>query len=556
MCSAVTTAPPALAEQLSHAVAQAIRQKDWPVATDGAQRLLALAPDRGDSQLRALQAYLQAGQVDLAVGVARASRPNWAGMPRLAQLAMLALGRAGDRSTAAEAGQLALQGDPQDLKLAATVADALTQAGRPSEAIRALTAAGVRTSDDPRGWYELARALQVGGAKPDQILPDARRALELDPTNLRVLELVARLSLDQGQPQTALTLLEPLDPSRRNPTVALLLVEAALAVGRLDDGLAQAQALAEGTASSIPMSRRITALLSKAGLIDPARAVYNRNLAHRNRRLPSSFAAGVAEILAQDRPAAPESPPQRIDWLWSQLVAAGRAPSSRSEWERELRQVTALDRLILDWIECRPEALADTTAIIDNIAPTAATLAEAQADGRGVFLAAAHVGLLFGSLAALAESGLPMAFVASVPNLGQAAHDAHLVSTSGQDDGIIGRTLYRAIKAGKVVSVAIEGGAVSGGTRFPLFDRMIPVSTFIPRLAWKTHSPSFFPLVAWIGTRARVSVTRLPSPERFRTVDAYETAWTRAYLKTLETALLDYPGSARVAGGFWGSINL
>ena len=512
MCSAVTTAPPALAEQLSHAVAQAIRQKDWPVATDGAQRLLALAPDRGDSQLRALQAYLQAGQVDLAVGVARASRPNWAGMPRLAQLAMLALGRAGDRSTAAEAGQLALQGDPQDLKLAATVADALTQAGRPSEAIRALTAAGVRTSDDPRGWYELARALQVGGAKPDQILPDARRALELDPTNLRVLELVARLSLDQGQPQTALTLLEPLDPSRRNPTVALLLVEATLAVGRLDDGLAQAQALAEGTASSIPMSRRITALLSKAGLIDPARAVYNRNLAHRNRRLPSSFAAGVAEILAQDRPAAPESPPQRIDWLWSQLVAAGRAPSSRSEWERELRQVTALDRLILDWIECRPEALA--------------------------------------------ESGLPMAFVASVPNLGQAAHDAHLVSTSGQDDGIIGRTLYRAIKAGKVVSVAIEGGAVSGGTRFPLFDRMIPVSTFIPRLAWKTHSPSFFPLVAWTGTRARVSVTRLPSPERFRTVDAYETAWTRAYLKTLETALLDYPGSARVAGGFWGSINL
>jgi tetratricopeptide (TPR) repeat protein len=556
MCSAVTTAPPALAEQLSHVVVQAIKQKDWPSAMQGAERLLDIAPDSPDSQLRALQAYLQAGQGGLAVQVARDARPNWATAPRLAQLAMLALGRAGDRAAAVEAGRLALLGEPQDLKLAAAVADALTQAGRPSEAIRALTAAAVRDSDDPRAWYELARATHASGAMPEQTLADARRALELDPGNLRTLELAARLTLDLGMPQQALALLEPLDPSGRNATVALLLVEALLAVGRLDDGLPLALQLADGNSNSIPVSRRITALLSKADLMDQARSVYRRNLDHRQGRLPASFAMGLAEILSQDHPKAPEIPPQRVDWLWTQLVAASRAPADRADWERELRQVTALDRLILDWIECRPDGLADTTAFIDGIAPAAATLAKAQTEGRGVFVAAAHIGLLFGSLAALAQSGLPMTFVASVPNLGQAAHDTHLVSTSGQDEGAIGRALYRSIKTGKVVSVAIEGSAASGGTRYPLFDRMIPLSTFIPRLAWKTHTPSFFPLVAWTGKRAQVTLTRLPGPDRYKTVDAYETAWTRAYLKSLETALLDHPGSARAAGGFWASINL
>jgi tetratricopeptide (TPR) repeat protein len=556
MCSAVTTAPPALAEQLSHVVAQAIKQKDWPSAMQGAERLLAAAPDQPLSRLRALQVYLQAGQLERAASVAHDSRGFWKDEPRLAQLAMLAFGRTGDRATAAEAGRLALLGDPQDLKLAATVADTLTQAGRPTEAMGALKAAAVRDSDDPRAWYELARATHASGAKADQTLVDARRALELDPQNLRIIELVARLTLDLDMPQQALALLEPLTGLQRNLTVSLLLVEALLAAGRLDEGLSLALQLAETSSTSIPVSRRITALLSKADLTEQARSVYRRNLDIRQGRLPASFAEGMADILSQDHPKAPEIPPQRIDWLWSQLEASNRVPAGRVIWERELRQVTALDRLILDWIECRPEALGDATDFIDGIAPAAAILKKAQAEGRGVFVAAAHIGLLFGSLAALAGTGLPMTFVASVPNLGQAAHEAHLVSTSGQDEGTIGRALFRSIKAGKVVSVAIEGSAASGGTRYPLFDRMIPLSTFIPRLAWKTHTPSFFPLVAWTGQRAEVTLTRLPDPDRFKTVDAYETAWTRAYLKSLETALLDHPGSARAAGGFWASINL
>jgi tetratricopeptide (TPR) repeat protein len=324
MCSAVATAPPASAEQLSHVVAQAIRQKDWPGATQGAERLLEVAPDSPGSQLRALQAYLQAGQVDRAVQVARGSARYWAEMPRLAQLAMLALGRAGDRTAAAEAGRLALQGDPKDLKLAAAVADALTQAGRPTEAIGALVTAAVRDSADPRAWYELARATHASGASADQTLVDARRALELDPGNLRSIELVARLSLDLGMPQQALALLEG---SKRNPTVSLMLAEALLAVGRLDEGLTLALQLAAANPQSIPVSRRITALLSKADLTDQARSVYRRNLDHRLGQLPASFASGVADILSQDRPKAPEIPPQRIDWLWSQLVAANRAPA-------------------------------------------------------------------------------------------------------------------------------------------------------------------------------------------------------------------------------------
>ena len=59
-----------------------------------------------------------------------------------------------------------------------------------------------------------------------------------------------------------------------------------------------------------------------------------------------------------------------------------------------------LDRYILDWIECRPAALEQIATIM---APTDAARDEVAAAlglGKGAFLAAAHVGLLFGSIAA------------------------------------------------------------------------------------------------------------------------------------------------------------
>lgn len=554
MHSAVAKNPSALVSKLSAGIGEAIRKKDWSRATVEADRLMAAAPGRPETALRALQVFLQSGEVDRAAAVARAARGQWQASPKVAHLAMLALGRAGDRVAAAEAGRLALRDTPENLRLAAAVADALIQAGCPAEAFGLLTAAGVRESEEPRAWYELARAGWAARHPGASVLADAQRALALAPGNLRATELVARLLLDTGQPDTALALLQPLEDGHRNSTVRMLHVEAALGAGRLDEALLLAMSLAESTVDSLPMTRRLTGLLSAAGLQTEARGIYSRSLDQRRARLPARFADGVARILCADSPPGPKIPLQRIGWLWAQLALAGHAPSDRAVWERELRQVTALDRLILDWIECRPKALAETTAIMDGIAPATETLAAAQAEGRGVFVAAAHVGLLFGSLAALAGTGLPMTFVASVPNLGLAKHDAHLISTSGQDEGAVGRALYRAVRSGQIVSVAIEGGAGQGQSRYPLLDRLIPLSTFIPRLAWKTRTPSFFPLMVWTGSRAKVSLARLPDPDRYHSAEAYVTGWTRAYLKHLELAILDNPASARAAGGFWTSI--
>lgn len=554
MCSTVAAVPDALAVKL-RAVTEAVRKKDLPAAIAAAEILYAAAPNRPDSQLRALQAFLQAGLVDRAGAVAAASRLNWKDAPRLAHLAMLAFGRTGQRSAAAEAGRSALKGGPQDPKLAATVADALIQAGYPTEALKALLESGLERSEDRRAWYEYARALHYIGSRSEEALIAAQHALELDQENIRVVELVARLMLDLGMADQGLALLGKVAEERRNPTVRMLQVEAMFAVGRIDEGLPLALELAADHLGSLPITRRIIALLSKARRKDEAGSIYDRSLAERRSRLPATFAEGLVGIMGQDYPCAPIIPPQRIDWLWSRLVAASRAPADRNVWERELRQVIALDRLILEWIECRPDALSEPERFIDGVATARQTLARARENGAGVFLAAAHVGLMFGGLAALADSDLPITFVASVPNLGRAAHDAHLVSTSGQDNSAIGRSLYRAITNGNVVSVAIEGGAAKDSDRYPLFDRMIPVSTFIPRLAWKTRTPSFFPLVVWTGSRAKVTVTRLPEADRYRSVEAYQTAWMRAYLSCVERALLEHPNSARAAGGFWGTIS-
>ena len=123
---------------------QAIRRRDWPAAIAAADDLIAISPQDPAAVTRALQAYLQAGQVGSAARLALSARQAWSRSPRLVELAVLALGRAGERGLAAEAARVAAVGTCTNLRLAGVAADAFTQAGHPSEAIAVLEAAGVR----------------------------------------------------------------------------------------------------------------------------------------------------------------------------------------------------------------------------------------------------------------------------------------------------------------------------------------------------------------------------------------------------------------------------
>ncbi len=532
---------------------RAIRRRDWPAAVAAADDLMAMSPDDSAAVTRALQAYLQGGEVASAVAVALSARQVWPRSPRLVELAILALGRAGERGLAAEAARVAAGLAAGDLRLAGVAADAFTQAGHPSEAIAVLEASGVRASDNPRAWYELARAEQRLGSAPVAGLADARLALALAPGNLRVLELVARLHLDCDQPDAAIALLAGLPEDQQTATVSFLLVEAYSSLDAFDLAAQHARRLATVHVASQPLIRRISAALLQAGQADLARDLYQQNLDIRRQALPPRLADGVADRMRGTTAALPV---QRLDWLWQALTARNRAPADRDAWVREVTGVSATDRLLLDWMECHPDAGNDLAKLITGIGPARALVADALQDGKGAFIAAAHVGLLFGGLAALALSGLPMTFVASVPKLGQRALDINLVSTSTMDQGAIGRALYRAARAGKVVAVAIDGAPAKGGTIYPLFDRQIALSDFTPRLAWKSGAASFFPSVIWDGHQARLSLSPLPSSTDSQTVEAYVTVWMRAYLDRLETLLLDHPGSARASGGFWGNIAL
>lgn len=532
---------------------QAIRRRDWPAAIAAADDLMVIAPQDTAAVTQALQAYLQAGDVTSAVQVAISARADWPRAPRLAELAMLALGRAGDRGLAVEAARAAGLGGFCGLRLAAVAADAFTKAGHPSEAIAALEAAGVRNGTDARAWYELARARQRLGDAPVDSLADARHALALAPGNLRAIELVARLHLDCDHPEAAINLLTDLPESRQNASVSFLLVEAYSAVGSLDLAATCARRLAADHLASQPMIRRLSAVLHRAGQDDLARDLYLESLAIRRGGLPDRLADGVATRM---RGPATALPLQRLDWLWQVLLARNCAPADHAAWVREVTAVAAIDRLILDWMECRPDPGADLAALISGVVPAQDMVASALQDGKGVFIAAAHVGLLFGGLAALALGDLPMAFVASAPELGRLAKDGNLISTSTQDKGEIARALIRASRAGKVVAVAIDGAPARTGATYPLFDRQIVLSDFIPRLAWKSGTASFFPSVIWDGHHARLTLSALPSPKGFPSVEAFVAVWMRAFLDRLESLLLDHPGSARASGGFWGNIAL
>lgn len=517
----------------------------------------AAIPQQGSAAVaQAIQTHLQTGELAAAVQLALAARQTWALSPRLAELAILAFGRAGVRELAADAARATGLNAARSMRFAAVAADAFIKAGHPSEAIVVLEAADTRAGTDSRAWYELARARQRLGDRPAETLADALKALALAPDCLRVIELAARLHLDCGQPEAAVTLLADLPESRKNTSICILLVEAYSALKTFAPAVTYARRLAADHLASQPMMRRLSAALLQMGEASLAQELYQESLAIRRKGLPERLADGVMDQAALHRRAGGTLPLQRLDWLWQKLVAHDRAPADRAAWTAELTTVAGIDRLFLDWIECRPDAAEDLSRLITGVGPARDMVAAALMPGKGAFIAAAHVGLLFGGLAALAQSNLPMAFVSSIPKLGHLAQETSLISTTTEDKRSVARALARALRAGKVATVVIDGAPERGGTTYPLFDRQITLSDFIPRHSWKSGAASFFPAVIWEDQQARLTLSALPGPTGFSTVQAYVDAWMRAYLDRLETLLLDHPVSARASGGFWANIML
>ena len=534
----------------------AARRKDRAGTIAAARRLCQIAPQAAGLQARALQALMQAGATEHAADLARKQARNWPASARLAHLSMLALARVQAYAAAAQAASHALTHRPKDLQLAASAADILLHLGRARAAIAVLEDAGVTQGDDPRAWFELARARGRLGDL-DGACKAAQAACARDPANARVLDLTARVMWQAGHRAEAEAIVQALPDQARTTATRYLEIDMLMARGATAQAALLAQDLASENLRDFPLMRRLTGVLLRAGEDMRARALYAQSLELRRAALPRTFAAGAAALLSGTDVPSGDPPQHRLDWLYAQLAARTAAPPDRTRWEGQMRRALALDRLALDWIEAHPDRLPEIATLIDADEASLAALKAAQANGQGVLLAAAHVGLLFPGLVALKATGLPMSFVASTPDTGQAGGGRDLLSTSSHDENWIMRQVMRALRAGRMVTVAIDGAAAGNRLSLPLFDQRIIVSDVVPRLAWKTGAPSFFPLAVPSADGRISSLLRpLPAPQDHDSADSFAAAWNAAFAQAITTALCTYPQAARASGGFWRGITL
>lgn len=502
-----------------------------------------------------LHLHLKARDLEAAQHVAIQNRALWGSDRVLDHLAALALFRAGNFGQVLELGRVVTETNEPVLEFAKVVADSAIREGQASEAVAFLQRANVGKSDDPQAWYLLARASQLSGADSETVLVAARRAAELAPNDPRIADILAQCHLDRGDPDLALRALEDVPPVERSLLNKIALVPLLEKTGRVTEAIELAHHLSSEQINNHALIRRLTGLLVRNGEIAEAGEYYERNVARRRNALPSDFATGVQAIRAGDLSRAGKLPQGRLDWLFSQLEARNCAPDDRREWENSVYEGLAIDRLTLDWLEACPQRIAEIADGIGMPLNGEAAIRSHITEGRGVFFVGAHLGLLFGGLAALVGAGIRASVVASIPNFGTTLHARHLISTSTLGHSRVARAVATRVRDGEAIVIAIDGASsMQGGAPAEIFDREITISQFAPKLAWRLGTPTVFICLCATRTGSELTLNELPRPVSFPDEASYIAAWSSAYAAQVTGLLQDRPAAARASGGFWESI--
>ncbi len=530
----------------------ALRQKDSAAAAQAAAELWRLAPADPAAAAQVVQVWLALGDLVQAAAVARQTEALWPGQVRLAQMAMTALYRARDMVTALRATVAAVAAGPQDLTVATAAAGVFLTNLQASAAIAALERAGAEGSGDARALFELGRARAMLDLMDDRGLTALQQAAGADPLNHRIADLLARQLMARGLHARAREVLLAVPVAQRSDALSVQLARAMARSGEVQPALDLYRALVARDPGNDPLRRHYAGTLVKAGQEAAAVAVYAEGLNRRMAALPDSFAEGVAHLCAL----VPQKviPQVRLDWVHGVLTRAGRAPVDRAAWEAEVTLVNRLDALMLDWVECRPDRAAELVPYLGDLQQGGEVLRAALSPGKGVFMATAHIGLLLGGPPALHALGIDAAWLSSVPNFLDRAYFRNMISTSSENQATIGRSILKALRRGAVVGIAIDGLSLRGDRSYPLFDKQVQLSDFLPRMAYRFAVRSFFPRLPWAGAGMAGDVLPLPDPIARESEDEFVARWMAEYLRQVQAFILDHPTSIRASGGFWGTI--
>lgn len=524
-------------------------------AVGAIRQALATIPDPDTALVaQAIRTFLASNLVSDAAEIAAKHEALWEESNRLCHMALLALYRADDsRSDAAmRAAKTLIKVAPKDLELVAVAVNVLLGKGEAQFSLNALNSAGATASNHPHAIFEQAKAMHMLEPNAEQINVLLNEVLRLDPNHFRSMDLLAKRHLAGGEADLALALLKKIPAKKRTASINMHLATALAESGQMGEASVMFRKLVDADPTNVPLRRKLTGALAKAGDLDAARQIYAKGTALRGSTLDANFGANVRRI----ETAAPDGsiPQHRLDWAYSVLEQNNAAPADRTEWEVALHRHKAIDELLVNWIECRSDDFDAIKPFLHVDASERQAVDDILAQGRGMFVASAHVGLLFAGPITLQSLGCPLAWLASVPDLDRGAVDRDLISTTTNDEQLLARSIIRSLNEGKVVTIAIDGAAAKQHSKFQLFGNQVGLSEFVPRLAYRKGTPTVFPTLEWRDGKVHASLSRLPDPNPGEDVDVFTKRWMQDFIQNLEQVFLKTPDNLRMSGGFWTNL--
>ncbi len=526
------------------------RMGQWDQAIAEADAAAGIEPDNAALHAVRIQLRVRAGRVAEAAKAARATLALAHSEPGEAYSWMMAFVRNGD---VAEAADIAAALEPDELpneRVATMAVRALMEDGRTVAAIRlgdaALHAghdcAGLRSS---LGLSHLRRGSEAD--RKVHAVAHFEAGLQMAPTDVRLLTLHGETLLRAGRYQEAVVpLARALELAPELEQTRALYARALRYTLQYGDAADQLMRLVEKSPDKLLWQRAAIGALSQAGRRKEAEALFSRYIATRSAQLPDTFQAAMARMEGTlDTAPIPQA---RLDWAWS---LRGDTSIDRAAWERRARWGHRVDHLLLDWLECREERVEEAMHLLGELDSGERFFAPLLAAGRGVVVATAHVGPMYAGLMALELVGIPSRWLATAPSIAQSSYSAALISTADQTEAQVAKACMRAINAGYVLCLAIDGAANPAAPRTTFEGQEVTYSGFASHLAYRLGVPSVFYAPRWENGRVTYTLEMLPAANPGEDEQAYAQRWRKAYFDRLREHLAGEPESLRLSGGIW-----
>lgn len=388
------------------------------------------------------------------------------------------------------------------------------------------------------------------GLTSEQSLERLQVAVKANPTDVNLVNLEAQLYLTLDRPKEALAAYDRLPQDRTNNTMKLRYANAQVLAGELDKAIETYRRVLMAMPTDKALRRKLVGLYVRAGKKELARTLYSEGLESWTSNLAPSVRENVARIMSSDNSNA--IPRERAMWFEQALKDIDRPPAS--DWRLHAGEMARLDQFIVEYAQIHPDGVDQLGELVEVTKPALNELDKGLELGKGAFVASAHIGLLYAGPIVLNKYGSPYSYVASVPDLDQPGISNGLISTSTNDVGTVGRRILKSLRANETVAIAIDGAGTPSTEMRTLFGKKIRLSDFVPRVAGRTGTPSYFPRITLVEGRAQFGLVQLPLRNADEDEENYVSRWLDAYALEIQKFLTEHPEAMRGTGGLWNRI--